>query len=292
MQFDLVIAPISTPFRSNGDIHFQALQQNIAKYNSEGLRGFVVAGSTGEAALLTSREKCELFEAVRESARDSVLIAGTATESLRETLELIRSAADLGYHAALVLTPHYYRAQMLRPETQLGFYSVLADSSPLPLLIYNFPQMTGIDLPMNVVEQLAQHPNIVGIKDSSADLNRIRTLVDSLPTTFQVLAGASATYQQSLGLGVKGGILAIANALPRSALLIHEQFRVGDVAGAHDLQRQIADRAAVAPKFGIQGLKYAMDINGYFGGESRLPLLPLTPQQKRDIELLFGVAGN
>jgi 4-hydroxy-2-oxoglutarate aldolase len=292
VQLDLVIAPLSTPFRSNGDINVQALQQNIAKYNADGLRGFVVAGSTGEAALLTSREKCQLFEAVGESARESVLIAGTATESLRETLELIRHAASLGYHAALVLTPHYYRAQMTRPDTQLCFYSSLADASPLPLLIYNFPQMTGIDLPVEVVAQLAQHPNILGIKESSADLDRVGKLIKTLPARFQVLVGASATYQQSLALNAKGGILAIANVMPRSALLIHERFRAGDTEGAHDLQKQIADRATVAPRFGIQGLKYAMDMNGYFGGESRLPLLPLTARQKREIELLFGTSPN
>jgi 4-hydroxy-2-oxoglutarate aldolase len=268
------------------------LQQNIAKYNREGLRGFVVAGSTGEAALLTSHEKCRLFQAAREAARDSVLIAGTAAESLRETLELIRQAAELEYDAALVLTPHYYRAQMLRPETQLGFYSALANASPLPLLIYNFPQMTGIDLPLDVIGQLAEHPNILGIKDSSADLERIGRLISTLPSSFRVLVGASATYQQSLGLGAEGGILGVANVVPRSALLIHERFRAGDASGARTLQQQIAQQAAVSPRFGIQGLKYAMDLNGYFGGESRLPLLPLTTQQKHEIELLFSKVRN
>jgi 4-hydroxy-2-oxoglutarate aldolase len=207
-------------------------------------------------------------------------------------LELIRHAAELKYDAALVLTPHYYRAQMLRPETQFGFYSALADASPLPLLIYNFPQMTGIDLPLDVVGQLAEHPNIIGIKDSSADLERIGKVISTVPSGFRVLVGASALYQQSLALGAEGGILAVADVLPGTALLIHQRFRTGDASGAGALQQQITERASVAPRFGIQGLKYAMDLNGYFGGESRLPLLPLTKQQKHEIDLLFGKERN
>lgn len=288
MQLDRVIAPISTPFYSNGDLHLEALQRNIAKYNGVGLRGFVVAGSTGEAAMLSSAEKRRLFETVRDAATDSLLIAGTATESVRQTLALIRQAADLEYDAALVLTPHYYRAQMLRPETQLGFYSAVADESSIPLLIYNFPQMTGIDLPVEVVAVLAEHPNIIGIKDSSGDLHRIGKLIANVPQGFDVLVGASATYHQSLALGAKGGVLAIANVLPASTLLIHESFRSGDISGSHGSQQRIAGAASVAPRYGIQGLKYAMDLNGYFGGGARLPLLPLNPQQKQEIELLFA----
>ena len=284
MQFDGIIPPITTPFMPNGEVHYAALQRNLAKYRSAGLQGFVVAGSTGEAAMLGSEERQRLFRVVRESAEDSLLIAGTGSESVRETLALIRHAGELDYAAALVLTPHCYPAQMLRRDTQLTFFRAVADSSPLPILIYNFPQMTGIDLPLDVVSELSEHPNIVGIKESSADLERIEELTSTLPPTFDVLVGASGKYHESLCLGVRGGILAVANAFPRLTLLIHDRYRAGDVSGSDVLQKKIAEVAGVAPRYGIQGLKYAMDLNGYFGGECRLPLLPPDQQVRSEIE--------
>jgi 4-hydroxy-2-oxoglutarate aldolase len=282
-----VLAPICTPFEENGEIYHDALRRNIARYNRTGLKGFVVAGSTGEAPLLSRDERRKLFQTVRQAAVDSLLVAGTGTESVRETLALIHDAADLDYDAALVLTPHYYRGQMARPETQTAFFRAVADSSPLPVLIYNIPQMTGIDLPLDVVVQLSEHPNIIGIKESSPDLDKIGKLTSGLPATFDVLVGASPKFHESLCLGAEGGILAIANAAPRSTRLIYERYESGDVPGSLALQRQIAEAAGVGARYGIQGLKYAMDLKGYFGGESRPPLLPLDAQQKMEIELMF-----
>ncbi|HXS13860.1 MAG TPA: dihydrodipicolinate synthase family protein [Acidobacteriaceae bacterium] len=284
MQLDGIIPPITTPFDRNGEVHYTALRQNLAKYRTAGLRGFVIAGSTGEAAMLGTQEKEKLFQAARDSAEDGLLIAGVGSESVNETLALIRHASELQYAAALVLTPHYYRAQMLRPESQLSFFRAVADSSPLPILIYNYPQITGIDLPLDVICELSEHPNIIGIKESSADLERIEKLTSTLPPTFDVLVGASGKYHESLRLGVKGGILAVANTFPRLALLVHERYRSGDVSGSDILQKKIAEAANIAPRFGIQGLKYAMDLNGYFGGECRLPLLPPDEQTKSEIE--------
>ncbi|HEX5283237.1 MAG TPA: dihydrodipicolinate synthase family protein [Bryocella sp.] len=284
MQLDGIFPPITTPFEHNGEVHFTALRQNLAKYRSAGLRGFVVAGSTGEAAMLGSREKQELFRAVRDAAGDSLLIAGVGSESVSETLALIRHISELKYAAALVLTPHYYRAQMLRPDSQLTFFHAVADSSPLPILLYNYSQLTGIDLPLDVVCELSEHPNIIGIKESSADLERIGKLTSTLPSTFDVLVGASGKYQESLRLGVKGGILGVANTFPRLALLIHDRYRSGDLSGSDLLQKKIAEAANIPPRYGIQGLKYAMDLKGYFGGECRLPLLPLDEQTKFEIE--------
>ena len=206
---------------------------------------------------------------------------------MRETLGLIRAAAQLRYDAALVLTPHYYRGQTSRPETQTGFFRAVADASPIPVLIYNFPQMTGIDLAPEVVARLAEHGNIAGIKESSADLDKVASLTKTLPRTFPVLVGSSAKFHDCLLLGAAGGILAIANALPRSARLVYNRYWAGDVAGSHAAQCSIAEAAGVAPRYGIPGLKYAMDLKGYFGGASRPPLLPLDVDQRREIELLF-----
>ncbi len=292
MRISGVLAPICTPFDESGEVHHDALRHNIAKYIRAGLKGFVVAGSTGEAPLLSSDDKRKIFQTVRQAVGESLLIAGTGTESVRETLGLIRDAGDLGYDAALVLTPHYYRGQMSRPETQVAFFRSVADASPIPVLIYNFPQMTGVDLSLDVVAKLSEHPNIIGIKESSSDLDRIGKLISTLPATFEVLVGSSAKFHESLCLGATGGILAIANAAPRSSLLIYDRYRSGDVAGSHAVQRQIVDAAGVAPRYGIQGLKFAMDLKGYFGGPARLPLLPLDAQQMVEIELLFSNIEN
>ena len=287
MQLKGVFAPVCTPFKENGDVHREALRQNIANYVQAGLKGFVVGGSTGEAPLLSTAEKQQIFQTVREAADGCVLIAGVGAESVRETKVLIGHAAALGYDAALVLTPHFYRSQMLRPETQTAFFLAVADSSPIPVLIYNFPQMTGIDLSFDVAARLAEHPNIIAMKESSADLGRIGQLIAILPETFPVFVGASPKFHDCLRLGANGGILAIANAAPRMAQLIYDSFRSGDIEGSAACQRQIADAAGVAPRFGIQGLKYGMDLMGYFGGAARPPLLPLGAHQKAEIEVLF-----
>jgi 4-hydroxy-2-oxoglutarate aldolase len=287
MQLNGVIAPICTPFEENGEVHYDALRKSIAQYIRAGLNGFVVLGSTGEAPLLSADEKRQILQVAREAADGSQLIAGTGTESVKETLALIHHAAALNYDAALVLTPHFYRSQMTRPESQVGFFRSVADASPIPVLIYNFPQMTGIDLMLETVSQLSEHPNITGIKESAPDLDRIAKLTKSLPAGFDVLVGASSKFHESLCLGAKGGIVAIANAVPSHVLQIFDRFQSGDVAGSCAAQQNIAHAADVAARYGIQGLKYAMDLMGYFGGLSRLPLLPLSVEQKAEIELLI-----
>ena len=292
MLLNGIFAPICTPFTGGGEVNYGALRDNLAKYNATGLRGYAVAGSTGEAAFLSRDEKLKLFEAVRAAADGKTLIAGTGVESVRETVRLIEDAAAIGYGAALVLTPHYYRGQMARPESQTAFFRAVADESPVPVLIYDFPQMTGIDLPVELVVELAAHPNIAGIKESSADLEKIGKLIASVPPGFQVLVGSSAKFHASLKLGAIGGILAIANAVPNAAQSIFTRFVAGDVAGSSEAQQRIVEAANVAPRYGIQGLKYAMDLKGYFGGPARLPLVPVGPREKTEIEELFrGLEG-
>jgi len=283
-----VLAPICTHFQENGDLDLDALRCNIEKYNASGLAGYVVGGSTGESALLEKDETLKLLAAVRDAAgAGMMLVAGTGAESVRETVKLSNAAADLGYHAALVLTPHYYRGQMARPESQLGFFHAVADSAKIPILIYNFPGVTGIDLPAAVVRQMAAHQNIIGVKESSADLEKIKSMICGVPSGFKVYVGPSAKYHACLCLGATGGILAIGNALPYSTVAIDRKFRAGDVDGSRQAQERIVEAAGVAPKYGLQGLKYAMDLKGFRGGPARLPLLPLDAQQKQEIEALF-----
>lgn len=261
-----------------------ALRRNIERYNDTGLVGYVVAGSTGEAAFLAREERRSLFRAVRESAREKRLVAGTGAESVRETLALIHDAAEFSYDAALVLTPHYYRGQMARPETQIAFFRAVADSSPLPVVIYNIPQNTGIDLAAETVLELCTHPNIAAIKESSAELEKVRSLTSSLPKGFPVMVGASGKFHDCLLLGAAGGILAVANAAPRDTVEIWDRYCAGDIEGSRAAQQRIAAVAGVAPRYGIQGLKYAMDLQGYSGGAARPPLLPLDAGQKAEIE--------
>lgn len=284
MKWNGVLAPICTPFADDGELNCAALQRNIERYNGTGLAGYVVAGSTGEAAFLAREERRALFRVVRESASEKLLVAGTGAESVRETMALIRDAAEFSYDAALVLTPHYYRGQMARPETQIAFFRAVADSSPLPVVIYNIPQNTGIDLAAETVRELCTHPNIAAIKESSVELEKVRILTSTLPKSFPVLVGASGKFHDCLLLGASGGILAVANAVPEAAVEIRERYRAGDIEGSRAAQQRIAAVAGIAPRYGIQGLKYALDLRGYYGGPPRPPLLPLDRAQKTEIE--------
>jgi 4-hydroxy-2-oxoglutarate aldolase len=284
-----VLAPICTPFDAAGEVDHEALRRNLARYNSAGLAGYAVAGSTGEAGLLNRDERLALFRMVREAAeRGMTLLAGCGVESVRETLRMIKAAADIGYDAALVITPHYYRGQMLRPESQLGFYRAVADSSALPVLIYDFPGLTGIDLSIDTIRQLAEHPNIVAIKETSPDLDKIAGIIAAVPRRFRVLVGSSAKFYESLGLGAVGGILALANAAPEATQRIYDFYQSRDLEAASEAQRALVGAAGTVPQYGIQGLKYAMDLKGLAGGPARLPLLPLDDTQKAEIESLWG----
>jgi 4-hydroxy-2-oxoglutarate aldolase len=283
-----ILPPICTAFDTSGDLALDHLRANIELYDRVPLRGYVVAGSTGESAFLTADEKRRIWTAVREStAPERLVIAGAGAESVRATIALIDSAAECGCDAVLILTPHYYKGQMQRRESQIGYFRVVADAARLPVLIYNFPQMTGIDLAADIVQELAVHPNIAGIKESSPDLDKITSTIRAVPAGFPVLIGASGRYAAALALGATGGVLAIANALPQLASDIHQRHTAGDLEGARQLQERIMEVAAVAPRFGIQGLKYAMDLMGFYGGPVRPPLLQVCPQEKQAIEGMF-----
>jgi 4-hydroxy-2-oxoglutarate aldolase len=287
-----ILPPICTPFGPDGDLALDHLRSNIEKYNRIPLRGYVAAGSTGESAFLTTDEKLRIWDTVRDTAAPGrLVIAGAGAESVRATIALSNAAAARGCDAVLILTPHYYKGQMARRESQLGYFRAVADAVRLPVLIYNFPQMTGIDLAADIVQELAQHPNIAGIKESSPDLGKIGSVLDAVPKGFPVLIGASGKYAASLAMGATGGVLAVANALPGAAAEIHERHTAGDIDGARQVQERIIEAAAVAPKFGIQGLKYAMDLMGIYGGPPRPPLLPVSAQEKCEIEAVFRAFG-
>ena len=345
-----IYPPITTPFYPDGNVYFKKLEHNVERFSKTPIAGIVVLGSTGESLMLSDDERREVLKTARAAAAPhKVLVAGTGVESAIETLRLTEYAAELGYDVALVRTPHFYRPQM-KPASMLAFYRFVADRSPLPVMIYNVPPLTAYDMPAEVVIELAGHPNIIGIKESSGDIEKIRRIVEATrhikrsatvteifeavtprmvnaarsenqggelvsvaalsgtgkPSSaavkvtagiktrqkevgFQVLAGAAQKFDPSLQAGAVGGILAFATCAPTACFEVYAARKEGDAELAALKQERIIKAAQrVAGELGIPAIKYAMDLNGYYGGAGRLPLLPLTGDLKAEVEQLMA----
>src|SRR5215472_1024449 len=283
-----VFPALTTPFDADGQVSLPDLKHNFHKYNGTDLAGYVVMGSTGESVLLSKTEMENVLATARDAAsRDKKLIAGTGAESTAETIERTKHAAQLGYHAALVKTPYYYKP-MYKPEVYVAHYCRVADASPIPVLLYSVPQFTGVALEPPEIAKLAEHPNIIGIKDSAGNVHRVAETIGSVPPAFQVLVGSAATVYPSLTIGARGAILALASALPEKCVALYELFRQGHHEKARELQTVIlrASRLIVS-ECGIPGVKYVMDQRGYRGGLSRLPLLPLHDEQKKRLNVFL-----
>src|SRR6202040_3732725 len=294
MKLQGIFPPLATPFNHEGEIWKIKLQHNIEKWNLTGLAGYVVCGSTGESVMLTTEEKIQLWEWVAEyAAPEKLLIAGTGVESVRETVALTNRAAGIGYKVAMVRTPHYYKNLINNAPAQMLYFRAVADQSKIPLIIYNWPQTTGVDIPAEAVAQLSQHPNIIAIKESSGNLEKVLQMIREVNKGFQVLTGSAPTLAPTLAVGAVGAVLAFANAAPYSVISIYEAHRTRETAAALDWQNRIAPAAQlVTTKYGVPGLKYAMDLNGYYGGIPSLPLTVTTPEAKKEIEQAFdGLKG-
>ena len=340
-----IFPAITTPFYPDGRVYYRKLEHNVDRYSRTPVAGIVVLGSTGEAVMLSDEERREVLrEAQTASAPEKVLVAGTGAESVIETLNLTEHAARLGYDAALVRTPHYYRPQM-KPSNLLTFYRTVADRSPLPVLLYTVPVFTAYDLPIKVVSELSEHPNIIGIKESGGSLEKIIRLAAEtqgfqrtatvtevfaavtgrmltqgegpaangsalVPTSalvgpggspvtvkaktlkkrskevgFQVLAGTAQQLLPALEAGAVGAVLAFAACAPTACFEIYTAWKERDAELAREKQQRIVEAArTVVGEFGVPGVKYALDLNGYYGGHPRMPLLPLTADQKAEVE--------
>ena len=289
MKLQGIFPALVTPFDENGDLYRDKVLFNVRKLNEIALTGYLACGSTGETPLMSLHERMELLACVAEAAAPGkILIAGLASESVRQAVRVAGEAAALGYHAALALTPCYYRAQMSRPETQLVYFRALADASKLPVLIYNMPAVTGYDMPVETVAELSEHPNIIGMKDSSGNLEKLAATHAAVRPGFQMLSGSGLTFGGALSAGASGAILAVANAIPYACQTVWEAFRMRQDEAAQDWQERILVPAKLVPsKHGIAGLKYAMELNGYYGGLPRLPLLPPSAEARADIERAF-----
>jgi len=343
-----ILPPITAPFYPDGSVYFKKLEHNVEQYSKTPVAGIVVLGSTGESIMLSDQERRDVLRCVREHAAPAkVLVAGTGIESAMETLRLTEYAASLGYDVAMVRTPHYYKRQML-PVNLLAFYRTVADRSPLPVIIYNFPQATGYDIPAEVVIDLAEHPNLIGIKESAGVIEKVKKMVegthhiqrtaevteifsavtprmlaapatanggpDVVPTSslggtavaapaklktrtkevgYQVLVGSAHLLKDSLDVGAVGAILAFACAAPTACYEIYTAWKEGDMELAGEKQQRIVEASLkVGGELGIPGIKHAMDLNGYYGGPSRLPLLPLSADQKAEVERLMAEIRN
>jgi len=272
---------LTTPFDSNGNFSAADLKHNIDRYNQTGLAGYVVLGSTGESVLLSSKESENILATAKEAAAvDKRLLAGTGAESTAETIARTRRAADLGYHAALVKTPYYYKP-VYKPEVYLTHYRAVADASPIPVLLYSVPQFTGVTLETPEILALAEHPNIIGMKDSSGVIQRVVEVVAGAPSSFQMLTGGASVILPAIASGAVGAILALASAFPEKCVAVRQLMRQKMFDQARDLQGRLsAASKKVVSENGIAGVKFVMDLRGYRGGIPRAPLLPLTESAK------------
>ena len=291
MQLTGIYPPLATPF-VNQELALDLLAANVGQLAPTGLTGFVALGSNGELPALTETEKLQVVETVvAHASADAQVIAGVGYETTRQALAFIAQAAACGAQAALVLPPSYYKAA-LTSDVVRAYYTALADEAALPLLLYNMPANTGLNLGPDVVVPLAEHPRILGLKDSSGNIVQITEVIHRTQNEdFAVLAGSASFLYVSLCVGAAGGVAALANLAPRECVQLFRHFQCGEMDAARALQfRLMAPNAAVTTRFGVAGLKAAMTLCGYHGGEPRQPLAPLPPDQRETVRAILNRA--
>jgi 4-hydroxy-2-oxoglutarate aldolase len=285
-----IYPPIPTPFDGAGDVAYDALAENIRRWNRYDLAGYVVLGSNGETVYLADDEKVRVLEAARQAIPSGkLLIAGTGCESLRQTLWLTERAVQAGADLALVITPHFYGTKMT-PDSLDAYYRAVADASPIPVLLYNVPNYTHLDMDASTMAHIAAHPNVVGVKDSGGNITKIADTVRLAPLGFQVLAGSAGFLLATLAVGGVGGVVALANIAPQQCIDIWRLFEGRRWEEAAALQRQMVPvNTAVTARFGVAGLKAALDMLGYLGGPVRSPLLDLAAGERQTLrQVLTG----
>jgi 4-hydroxy-2-oxoglutarate aldolase len=287
-----IYPPVPTPFDAEGSVAHDRLAENIAKWCATPVAGLVVLGSNGEFTYLNDQEKLDVLRTARAAIpKGKLFIAGTGCESTRSTLQLTEQAAAIGADVAVVITPHYFRVQMDAAAMRRYFLAV-AERSPLPVTIYNMPANTGVDITAETVLELAQHPNIVGIKDSTGNLVKMGEIIRRAPSHFQVLAGSASFLYAAMTLGAVGGVAALANIAAEQCCQLYNLAKEGRHEEARQLQlRLIPPNAAVTTRFGVPGLKQALDWLGYYGGPPRSPLAPLDAAQQAVLRAILVEAG-
>ena len=286
-----IFAPVTTPFVAGGEIDANGFAANIKAHIEAGLSGVVVGGSTGEAALLDEAERSSLVEIARDLVpRGKAVIVGAGAESTRYAIRLAKNAATRGADAVLVVAPHYYSTSMTA-EALLRHYRAIADASAVPVILYNIPKFMHFSLPNEVVAELARHPNVIGIKDSSGNKEILGGFMALRSATFSVLVGNGAILNHALTTGAAGGILGVSLFAPSLALEIYSAFKRGDGGTATFVQERLAPlHTKIVAELGVAGVKAAMDAVGLRGGSTRSPLLPLGEAQRREVASLLETA--
>jgi 4-hydroxy-2-oxoglutarate aldolase len=281
-----------TPFdRASGDVDRAAITKNVRRWMTTRLAGVLALGSNGEAALLDEDEGDAVVATTREAMpRDRLLLVGTGRESTRATIAASKRAAAQGADAVLVRTPSFFKGQMT-PPVLIDHFTAVADASPVPVLLYNLPGVTGVTLTWPIVSKLAEHPNVAGMKETSPELERLGQFVTLRGGTFAVLCGWAPVVYPALVSGAAGAILAVANVLPDECVALFDAVAAGRHDQARAMQRRLTTIAQlVTTVYGVAGLKAALDVAGYDGGAVRAPLRPVAAAAKDEIAAAFETA--
>ncbi|MCL2205060.1 MAG: dihydrodipicolinate synthase family protein [Treponema sp.] len=291
LQFKGVIPPMITPFSENGDVDYKAFEFNMQKWNSDKIGAYLVLGSNSETTYLSEDEKLKLIEiAVKTAPAGRPVIVGSGSDSLRETIRLTNLAGKMGCSSALVLTPFYYAEQMTS-ESLIKYFSTVADNCDIPILLYNVPKFTHVNMKGDAVAELAKHPGIIGMKDSTGDVTQLGTFKKLVPDDFNLMVGTASSWFPALTLGVKAGIHALANCNPNECAAVQEAYESGDLKKAAEIYMHLLPlNTAVTATYSIAGLKYACTCQGYQGKTVRSPLLPITPEKTAAIDKIMKKA--
>lgn len=292
-MFEGIYPPIPTPFDDAQAVSLDRLAANIEKWNATGLAGYVVMGSNGEAPHIAPQEAAQLVATVRKSALpDMKVIAGSGQLSTHATVDATKRAADAGADAVLVITPHYYKNAMSADALKQHFFTV-ADAASVPVLIYNVPANTAFNMPVAIVSELAAHDNILGIKDSAGNIDQLAEWVRlTQGQRFEVLSGNFSALLPAMTLGIKGAIIAVANVAAQECVSMFEAARAAQWESANEIHMRLLPIArALTSGYGVPGLKAALDLLGYFGGEPRKPLLSVSGSVQKEIENILRETG-
>ncbi len=287
-----VFIAVTTPFRGD-DVAPERLAENLQKWNATALAGYVVLGSTGEFPMLSEAERDRVLAAAGQAiSRPKLFIAGTGANSTVQTIRQTRRAAELGADVAIVITPHYFTKAFGQAGAQIRHYLAVADASPIPVVLYNFPINTGVNLEADTVARIAEHLNVIGIKDSSGNIPQCAQIIDQTPKSFHVLVGAASSLVPALAIGAAGGILALGVISAREWCEVYALATAGRWAEARATAARMmpADRG-IAGRYGIGGLKAALDLQGFYGGPCRAPLGTPDADAIEDIKEVLATAG-
>jgi 4-hydroxy-2-oxoglutarate aldolase len=292
---DGIYPPLPTFFDEEEELDLETLRRHIQRLAEAGIAGYVVMGTNGEAVHLSPDEREQIIETVRDVGGENMpLLAGCGEQSTRATIANCKQAARTGADIALVLPPFYFKSRM-DSRALIAHYRAIADNSALPVVIYNMPASTGgLDLDVATICTLAEHPNIIGVKDSAGNMAKLAQIYSETPSRFRVFAGSAGYLLPALAVGAAGAVAALANIFPREVCRLHELFIDGKTEEARILQARLAPaNTAVTATYSVPGLKAALELTAGYGGRPRSPLLPLTEQERKQLaEILRRVEAD